>query len=85
MQRGSMQGSGSSLERAGPRGEGGLRRQDGLPFPGIALHAGQGGMPGSDEAGGGTQKWVTVSWDTPPRLPGRWGTRPPRALGQVTP
>jgi len=28
-----MQGSGSSLELARPRGEGGLQQQDRLPFP----------------------------------------------------
>lgn len=47
MQRRSMQGLGSSRELARPRGEGGLRRQDGLPFPSIPLHAGRGDAGGT--------------------------------------
>lgn len=53
MQRGSMQGLGSSRELARPHGEGGLRRQGGLPFPSILLHAQAGGC------------WAAVGWGAP--------------------
>lgn len=64
MQRGSMQGLGSSRELARPHGEGGLRRQDELPFPSILLHA-RGGEGDAGQPWGGvyTPKGITGCWE----------------------
>lgn len=76
MQRGSMQGSGSSRELARPRGEGGLRPQDRLPFPSGTLRPGR-GMLGDGEAGE-HPKWA-LQLDPPvPRCRGGGDTRPRR-------
>lgn len=93
MQRGSMQGLGSSRELARPHGEGGLRRQGGLPFPSILLHAQAGGCWAA--VGGVHPKGVPGCWEDgraaavqlnhPSPLPGRWGNRSRETLGRVTP
>lgn len=85
MQHGSMQGLGSSLELARPRGEGGLQRQDRLPFPehpapcrarGCCAMARPGCTRNGRRDAGRVGELLPGSWGTSPQLRGRWGTHP---------
>lgn len=87
MQRGSMQSLGSSLELARPRGEGGLRRQDRLPFPERRAPcrarrcwaaASLGGTRNGCWDTGSVGKLLLCSRGTRPCLLRRWGTHPRR-------
>lgn len=71
-----MQGSGSSLELARPRGEGGLRRQDRMPFPEPAGGTLGGGRGAPHMGAGSVGEPPPCSWGTRPQRPGRWRTHP---------